>query len=129
MAEPIVFISRFRVKEGKLEGYRAFVRDAIPKLETEKPRTLVFLMYVTEDGRHLTVVHVFGDAESMDEHIVGGNERSRLASEFLEPEGWEIYGTASDSAVEMLRGAAFSAGVTLNVQPQKLGGFLRPQPG
>ena len=128
MSEPIVFISHFRVREGKLDDLRRSSGAVIQSLETEKPRTLVFLSYLDAEGTNVTFVHAFADAEAMDLHIEGAAERSKAASEFLEPDGWEIYGTPSDAALGMLRGAAEASGVTLRVQPRYLDGFLRLAP-
>jgi hypothetical protein len=52
MSEPIVFISHFRVKEGKLDGYRRLQRDATRALEAEKPRTVAFLSYLDDSDAH-----------------------------------------------------------------------------
>lgn len=126
MSEPIVFISHFRIKEGTLDAYRQLQREVVRMLEAEKPRTLVFLTYVDANGTRMTAVHVFADAESMDLHFEGAKDRSAAAYEFLVPEGWEIYGTPSEQAVEMMRDAAAASGVTLNVQAEHVAGFLRP---
>jgi hypothetical protein len=125
MSEPIVFISHFRIKEGKLDAYRQLQRDVAGQLKEDKPRTLVFLIYMNQDGTQMTAIHVFADAESMDLHVQGSEERSRAAYEFLVPDGWEIYGTPSDHVVEMMRQAAASSGVTLIVQAEHAAGFLR----
>jgi hypothetical protein len=125
MSEPIVFISHFRIREGKLDGFRQLQRDSTRQLEAKKPRTLVFLIYLNDEGSQMTAVHVFADSESMDLHFEGAAERARASYEFLEPEGWEIYGMPSEGAVEMLRQAAASAGVTLTVHAEYVGGFLR----
>lgn len=126
MSQPIVFISHFRIKEGSLDAYRQLQREVARMLEAEKPRTLVFLTYVDANGSRMTAVHVFADAESMDLHFEGAEERSAAAYEFLVPEGWEIYGAPSDQAVAMMRNAAAASGVTLNVQGEHVAGFLRP---
>ena len=124
-----MFVSHFRVNEGKLEGLRRPWQEASRRLEVEKPRTLVFLGYLDEYGTHLTMVHVFPDAESMDVHVQGAAERSSAAYEFVEPEGFEIYGTPSDRVLEMMRREAATAGVTLTYQPENLVGFLRVKSG
>jgi hypothetical protein len=117
-----------RVKAGKLEAYRQLQRDVARQLQAEKPRTLVFLIYLNQNGTQMTAVHVFADAESMDLHFQGSEERSRTAYEFLEPEGWEIYGTPSHTALETMRQAAASSRVTLTLQTEHVAGFLRPTP-
>jgi quinol monooxygenase YgiN len=125
MSEPIVFISHFRVKEGKLDGLRRLFRDVSGSIQGDKPRTLAYLSYVDEDADNVTFVHVFADSASMDLHFEGADERSEAALAFLEPDGWEIYGTPSDDALEMIRHLAMSSGVDLIVQAESLGGFLR----
>ena len=128
MSEPIVFISHFRVRTGKLDDFRRSTDAVTRSLEMEKPRTLVFLSYVDADGANVSFVHAFADAESMDLHIEGAAERSQAAYELLEPDGWEIYGAPSDAALGMMRRAAEASGVRLSVQPGYLDGFLRLAP-
>ena len=129
MSEPIVFISHLRVKEGKLDSLRQFSPVGTKRLETEKPRTLVFLAYLDDSGDRVSFVHVFADAESMDLHFQGAEERSKAAYEFLQPDGWEIYGRPSDDVIVSMRQAAESSGVTLILQSEYLAGFLRPTSG
>ncbi len=125
MSEPVVFISHFRVKEGMLDGFKKLLRDVTRQMQEEKPRTLAYLFYLSEDATELSIVHVFGDAISMDAHSDGAQERSKAAYEFIEPQGWEIYGSPSSGALQMLQNAAASAGVALDVQPTFTDGFLR----
>ncbi len=128
MSEPIVFISRFRIKEGKVDDIRRQFEERAEAIEAEKPQTLVFLSYVDRDARAVTFVHAFGDAEAMDLHFEGAEERARAAYELLEPDGWEIYGRPSEQALESMRRSADSFGVNLRVQPEYVAGFLRSGP-
>jgi hypothetical protein len=125
MAEPIAFISHFRVKEGRLEQVHSMFAAGATQLEGAKPRTAAFLGYLDEQGAHLTIVHLFPDAAAMDLHFEGAADRSGAAYELFEPEGWEIYGSPSAAAVGIIERDAAKAGVTLTVQPGSLGGFLR----
>ena len=125
MPEPVVFISHFRIKEGKLPAIKQLNATVTPALQAEKPATLGFLGYIDEAEAHLTFVHVFGDSEAMDAHFEGADERAKVAYEYIEPDGWAIYGTANPAVVEGMRGRAAAAGVSLTVEPVFLGGFLR----
>jgi quinol monooxygenase YgiN len=127
MTEPIVFVSHFRVKEDKLDGLKQQFREVLEMLEAEKPRTTAQLAYLGDSGTKVSIVHVFTDADTMDLHLRGADERSRAAYEFMDPAGWEIYGTPSDAALQMMQQAASSVGVALTVQSDYLGGFLRVQ--
>lgn len=128
MSEPIVFISHNQIKKGKLDDLTRVSGEATTRLQAAKPRTLVFLAFVDEGGTQATFAHVFADAESMDLHFEGAEERSTAAYEYLNPAGWEIYGRPSKSVLEVMRQTAASAGVNLTVQPEYLAGFLRLTP-
>jgi quinol monooxygenase YgiN len=125
VSEPIVFVSHFRVKAGKVDAYKQLQHEIAQQLQADKPRTLAFLPYLTEDDSQLTIVHVFGDAEAMDIHFQGSDERSNAAYEVLQPDGWEIYGRPGEDVVDSMRGAAADSRVTLTLQPAYVAGFLR----
>ena len=128
MPEPIFFLSRFRIKEGRLTAVRQMMSDMPARLQVEKPQTLLFLAYMDADGKTISFLHAFADAASMDLHFAGSDERSRAAYEHIEPLGWEVYGSPSSAALETLRQAAESAGASLAVHPEYLAGFLRLEP-
>ena len=127
MAEAVVFISHFAVREGALDGLQRFAEEGEARLREEKPGTVAFLMYLDDESRAMTIVHTFPDADAMDRHFEGSDERSAAAFEFLEPRGFEIYGRPSDAALATLRQAG-DAGLPLIIQPQLLRGVLRLRP-
>lgn len=128
MTDPIVFISRNRVKKGMLDDFRKHYRDSIPPIEAGKPGTLVQLAYVNKDATEVDIVRLFPSAEAMDLQLQGADERSKVAYRFIEPTSIEIYGTPSTFAMEMLKKVAGS-GIDVNVKPQFIGGFIRPKAG
>ena len=128
MPEPVVFVSHFRVKEGRLPDFaRSFV-NVVAQLQPTRRGTLLFEAYAGEGGSTATILHVFADADAMDRHFEGADERSRAAYELIEPQGWEIYGQASPTALRVMEGQAAAAGVSLSVQASPIGGFLRLAP-
>ena len=128
MTDPIVFISRNRIKPGKVNDFRKHYRDSIPLTETNKPGTLVQLAYVNEDVTEVVIVRLFPNAEAMDQQLQGADERSKAAYRFIEPTRIEIYGTPNNYAMEMMKKVAGS-GIDVSVYPQFIGGFVRPKPG
>ena len=125
MSEPVVFISHFGIKEGTLDDLRRLSEEVIESLREAKPRTVLYLAYLDEEGTEVSFLHAFPDAESMDLHFDGADERAKAAYQYLEPRGWEIYGRPSEIVVESMRQAAAGAGVPLTFLPDHLGGFLR----
>jgi quinol monooxygenase YgiN len=125
VSEPLVFISHFGVNEGTLDDLRRLSEEIIEGLRQEKPRTVLYLAYLDEEGTEVSFLHAFPDADSMDLHLEGANERVKAAYQYLAPRGWEIYGRPSDAALESMQQAAAGTGVPLTVLPDHLGGFLR----
>jgi len=125
VSEPIFFISHFRIREGTFDSLKRLSLDTTERLRAEKPRTVLFLSYVDEERGVISFLHAFADADAMDDHFEGADERSRAALEFIEPIGWEFYGKPSSEALESMRQAAASAGATLAVEPDYISGFLR----
>ena len=128
MSEPTFLLSHFRIREGRLDVVRQLTREGAARLEAEKPQTGLFLSYLDADGGTISFLHAFADAESMDLHNVGVDERSRAAYQYIEPLGWEVYGNPSSAAMGILRQAADSARVPLASHPEYLAGFLRLEP-
>lgn len=126
MSEPIVFISHFRIKEGQFDALKQLALNTADSVLSGKPRTILYLSYVDEDRSAISFLHAFADADAMDLHFEGAGERSKAAFEFVEPIGWEFYGSPSSEALETMRQAAAASGATLTVQPEHLAGFLRP---
>ena len=53
MSGPIVFISHFKVKEGKLESLKGHAQGMIELIKAEKPGTLAFLQYLNIEFHHM----------------------------------------------------------------------------
>ena len=128
MSEPIVFISHFKVKEGKLEGLKQHAQMMIEHIKAEKPGTVAFLQYLNEEGTELSVIHVFPDAVSFDRHGEGVAERAKSAFEFIELTRREIYGVPSEQGLAITRPPEGS-GITFNAMPQLIGGYIHLTPG
>ena len=125
MSEPIVFISHHRIKPGMADAVRALTAEIWSTLETEKPRTLVNLAYMNEDGTEVSFLHAFADVEAMQLHWQGADDRSGQAYEYIQPIGFEIYGPAGEQIVEGMKAEATGGGATLTLWPEFVTGFLR----
>jgi hypothetical protein len=124
MSEPIVFISRNRVREGKAAEFQAHYRESIQPILDGKPATLAQLGYENEEATEFTVVRLFPNADALDQQIQGADERSRKTYEFIEPIGIEIFGTPNPATLEKMRKIAGS-GVVVKISPTYTGGFIR----
>jgi hypothetical protein len=125
MTEPIVFISRNRILDGKRVEFASMYAMGVGFIGSTKPRTALFAAYLDEAGAEVSIVHAFPDAAAMALHFEGSDERSSSVSQLIAPAGFEIYGRAPTAAVDQLRREAAAAGVDFNVLPDSIGGFLR----
>lgn len=124
MSEPIVFVSKLRLKEGKLEEYKQFTRETTKWLEANRPRTVAILEYFSEDGTELSIVIIFADADAMQVHMQGLGELPTKSFEYLEPVSLEIYGKPNEATLEMMKMIGGSA-VAFNINPHSIGGYAR----
>ena len=128
MTDPILFISRNKIKEGKVDAFRNHYRSSVPPIEASKPGTLVQLAYENVDATEVTILRLFPNADAMDQQLQGADERSRKAYEYIEPLSVEIYGAPSPSTIEKMKKIAGS-GIVVRVNTQFIGGFLRLKSG
>ncbi len=125
MSEPIVFISRNRIVEGKRATFVSALAQAVSFIGSTKPRTALFAAYLDETGTKVSIVHAFPDPAAMALHFEGSEERAQSVSELYMPAGFEIYGPAPAAAIEQLRREAATAGIGVDVRAGLIGGFLR----
>lgn len=126
MAEPIVFISRWRVRRGKRAALETMSAQAVGFIRSTKPRTALFAAYLDEEGEELRIIHAFRDAAALTEHFEGSEDRSASVQDLIELVGFEVYGNAPEAAVDLLRGqAAEVPGAELVLLPISIGGYLR----
>ena len=128
MSEPIVFISHFKVKEGKLDGLKQFAQATTEQIKADKPGTVVFLQYLNEEGTEQSVIHVFPDADAFDRHSEEVAERAKAALEFIVLTRREVYGMPNDKALATLKPLE-GPGIPLTFMPQSMGGYIRLKPG
>jgi hypothetical protein len=128
MPDPIVFISRNRIKPGMSDEFTQHYLTSVPLVLANKPGTLVQLGYLDEDSQETVFVRVFPDADGLDRQLQGADERSKITYQFIEPTSVEVYGNPSAFALEMFQKVAGN-GIKVSIFPQYIGGFIRSQPG
>ncbi len=125
MAEPLIFINTYPIKEGKLEDYKEATPEWFEFIETNHPRLLHFASYVNEDGTEVTTVQVHPDADSMDLQMRLIADRVEKWQEFIEWNKMSILvcGAPSDAVLERMRQISGS-GVPVSIKTP-LGEFSR----
>ena len=125
MSEPVVFISKFRVRRGGEARIRAAAGQAVELIRSTKPGTVLYGAYLDESASTVRFVHAFADGEALRHHFEGAEQRAGTVAEILVPAGFELYGRAPEGPTGQLRRDADAAGVLLERFPDAIAGFLR----
>ncbi len=124
MSEPIVFVIRFKIKEGKVDEFRKHYQDSIQPTLDAKPGTLIQLAYENEEATEFTVIRHFSNANALAHHLQGAAERSKKTFTYVEPYYIEIFGTPNQATLEKMEKLG-GTGVTMSISPKFTGGFIR----
>jgi hypothetical protein len=131
MAEPVVYVTTWRIKDGKFEAYRRFYAELVRVVHENEPQVPAFLAFANHDLTEITNVHVYPDGATLDHHMAVLGEQLRILPDdltnvlsYLEPIRVEVFGTPGGAAAEMDRGLRES-GVPWTARERYLGGFTR----
>jgi quinol monooxygenase YgiN len=128
MSGPFIFVGTHRVKEGKLEEFRADATALAALVEEREPQLLAFNLFFNEDETEATVVQMHPDADSMLVHMqVAAEHITKGTDELLETKEIQIYGAPNEAVLGMIAQLTH-AGVPINVKPHHLAGFVRSRP-
>jgi hypothetical protein len=127
--EPVVYLSTWRIKDGKFPEYRRFYSELLAAIREPDRDVVAFYAFANADGTEITNVHVFPDQATLDRHMgVIGEQMGLLPGELtsvmelMEPLGIQVYGTPEGQASAMDRSLKES-GVPFTGKERYLGGF------
>ncbi len=129
MSRPLIVISKFRVKEGKLEELRQYYKKILGIIEANKTQAIAFHGFLNEEGTELTAIQVHPNTASMEYHmqVVKENydENFSQFTQMLEGTTIEYYGTPPESALGMNE----ISKQVLTVCPVHIAGFTHSSKG
>jgi quinol monooxygenase YgiN len=135
MPEPFIYVSTWKIKEGKLDDFKRFTGEFVEIIKAKEPQLIAFNVFLNEDGTEMTSIQVHTDAASMDFHLqvvnkVLGEEMLDWIerADFVEPKQFEIYGTPSAALLEADR-PLVESGVVQSIKPLFIAGFTHSTPG
>lgn len=119
MADQIVYLDRFKLREGKQEAFEKYATDMADFVESNEPEVVLFNYYLSDDGTSGAAVFVFSDAAALDKHLELAAHKFQEGVDLLESADIMLLGgPASDQAAKMTH----SYGGTLAA---KVAGFSR----
>lgn len=131
MADPVIYVTTFRIKEGKSADYRRFYAELLKGVRESVPRIIAFHLFANEDDSEMTSVQVHPDAGSMADQMKMLAERMGLLPDdltavlqYLEVVDVKVLGDPGQQAREMDK-QLIEAGTAFSLKPQYVGGLTR----
>jgi hypothetical protein len=123
MSEPIVYIDRSEILDGKLEELKEGISELVEFVEQHEPQLISYCFFINEEAMRMTVVAVHPDSASLEFHMEIGGPEFRKMTEFIELMTIEVYGRPSEKALKQLREKAqmLGEGGSLVVQEPQAG--------
>jgi hypothetical protein len=103
MSQPLVYVDCSEVREGALEQLKDAIRELADFIEENEPQLISYIVYFSEDGRQMTVMHVHADSASLDYHMDVAGPRFGRFADLVTLSSIHIYGEPSDKALGQLR--------------------------
>jgi hypothetical protein len=103
MTEPIVYVDRFTVSDGKLEDLTHYADEMVQAVSRDHPGVSLFGYYVDEAGRRGTAVFVFADAETLDGYLDAMAPKFADGAALVSAASIEFLGRPSDRAAQLTR--------------------------
>lgn len=134
MSKPLIYISTWKIKKGRLESYKRIAQDLVELFMEREPQIIAFNTFINEAGTEMTSIQIHPDADSMDSHMnVLGQAFEEVEGmgevmELIEPVSIEIYGTPSVSLLEADQ-QLVESGVPRSIKPNLIAGFTRSTAG
>jgi len=105
MSKPLIVISKFRVKEGKLEELREYYKKILEIIEANKTQMIGFHGFLSEDGTEMTSIQIHPNSASMEYHMQvlkeNWDESFSQYSQMVEGTTIDYYGDPPESAIAM----------------------------
>ena len=119
MADQVVYVDRFVIRDGELENFRRYAAEMAQLVQAKEPEALSYHYYVDEQSGAGTAIFTFTDAAALDKHLDVMMSHFQQGAEHLSSTEIELLGQPSERAAQM---AATYGGT---VKPSLLAGFSR----
>ena len=102
MSEPIVYIDRSGVREGKLDELKAAIKELVDFVESNEPRAMAYSVYLNENGSQMTVVQAHPDSASLEFHMNVAGPAFAKFKDLIQLLTIDVYGNPSDQLRKQL---------------------------
>jgi hypothetical protein len=106
MSGSILVVDSSEIRAGKLGEVKAGVEELVAFVEANEAEPLAYDIYLDEAGTMMTVVQIHPDSASLERHLTVAGPVFRRFADLLTLVNVDVYGRASEAALEQIRGKA-----------------------
>jgi hypothetical protein len=126
MPDPIIYVDRSLIVDGKLEQLKRGIRALVEFVEHRESRLISYGFFLDEERMRMTVIAIHPDSASLEFHLDIAGPEFRKLKELVELTEIEVYGPLEDTALVQLQEKARMLGRAANVVVlQAEAGFAR----
>jgi hypothetical protein len=125
MSEPIVYIDRSEIREGKLEELKAAIDELVRFVEANEPQLISYAFYLNEAATRMTVIAIHPDSASLALHMSVAGPLFRRFRDFIRMSAIEIHGPLDEALLDQLRQKAGMLGSGTVLSHRRHAGFTR----
>jgi hypothetical protein len=125
MSSQILVVDSSEIRAGKLGEVKAGVEELVSFVEENEAEPLAYDIYFDEAGTQMTVVQIHPDSASLERHLTVAAPVFRRFADLLTLVRVDVYGKASEAALEQIRGKAQLLGDARLVVHELHSGFSR----
>ena len=103
MPDPIIYVDRSLIVDGKLEQLKRGIRALVEFVERREPRLISYGFFLDEARMRMTVIAMHPDSASLEFHLDVAGPEFRKLKELVELTEIEVYGPLSDRALVQLQ--------------------------
>jgi quinol monooxygenase YgiN len=106
MSGLLIYVDTSDVREGAVEELKGAIKELIEFIDANEPQIVAYCVYLSDDEREMTVVHVHADAASLEYHLDVAGPAFRKLADLITLSSIRVYGEPSRTALTQLHDKA-----------------------
>ena len=102
----LIYVDTSEVREGAVEELKGAIEKLVEFIDANEPQIVAYSVYLSDDGREMTVVHVHADAASLEYHLDVAGPAFRELADLITLSSIRVYGEPSKRALMQLHDKA-----------------------
>src|SRR5215211_4494227 len=106
MSGLLIYVDTSHVREGAVEELRGAIKELVGFIAANEPQIVAYCVYLSDDEREMSVVHVHADAVSLEYHLDVAGPAFRKLANLITLSSISVYGEPSKWALTQLHDKA-----------------------